>query len=68
MAMNRIQELGQDQATPVVITDLSPEERQRWVDGLPDLASEWVESVEARGLPGRAFLEAYMKGLRDRGE
>ena len=49
-------------------SDLSPDERQRWVDGLPDLAGEWVESVEARGLPGRAFLEAYMNGLRDRGE
>ncbi|MGY6706934.1 MAG: C4-dicarboxylate TRAP transporter substrate-binding protein [Rhizobiaceae bacterium] len=68
MAMERIEELGQDQSTPVVISDLSPDERQRWVDGLPDLAGEWVESVEARGLPGRAFLEAYMNGLRERGE
>lgn len=68
MAMERIAELGQDQSTPVVISDLSADERQRWVDGLPDLANEWVESVEARGLPGRAFLEAYMNGLRERGE
>lgn len=67
-AMERIIELGQDQATPVVVTEMSAEERQRWVDALPDLAGEWADAAEQRGLPGREFLAAYMNGLRERGE
>lgn len=67
-AMERIVELGKDQSTPVVVSELSAEERQRWVDALPDLASEWAAAAEERGLPGRDFLTAYMNGLRERGE
>ena len=67
-AMERIVELGKDQSTPVIVSELSAEERQRWVDALPDLAGEWAASAEERGLPGRDFLSAYMNGLRERGE
>ncbi len=68
MALNKIQELGADQSTPVTMTVMSPEMRKEWADRLPDLAGEWAADAQARGLPGDAFLAAYMEGLRARGE
>lgn len=67
-ALERIVELGAGQNPPVTLTVMPEEERQRWVDALPDLAGEWVQAGEARGLPAREFLSAYMDGLRARGE
>ncbi len=67
-ALTKIQELGASQATPVTMFVLPEEMRQKWVNQLPDLAGEWAGNAEARGLPGREFLEAYMDGLRARGE
>lgn len=67
-AMDQIIELGSEQNPPVTLTEMSEEDRQRWVDGLPDLAGEWADAAEGRGLPARAFLQAYMDGLRERGE
>jgi TRAP-type C4-dicarboxylate transport system substrate-binding protein len=67
-ALGEIERLGAGQNPPVTITDMTPEMRQAWVDGLPDLAGEWAEAAEARGLPADAFLKAYMDGLRSRGE
>lgn len=67
-ALETILQLGADQSPPVTLTVMDPEERQAWVDRLPDLAGEWADDAEARGLPGREFLSAYMDGLRARGE
>lgn len=67
-AMQRILELGAAQNPPVTLTELPPEERARWVSALPDLAGEWAAENEARGLPARAFLSAYLDGLRAQGE
>lgn len=67
-AINKMIEVGSAQTPPVTISEMSAADRQAWVDGLPDLAGEWADAAEARGLPGRAFLKAYMDGLRARGE
>ena len=67
-ALNKMIELGAGQNPPVTMTDMSEEDRKAWVDGLPDLAGEWADEAEARGLPGRQFLADYMNGLRERGE
>jgi TRAP-type C4-dicarboxylate transport system substrate-binding protein len=67
-ALNKMVELGATQSPPVTITPMSAEDRKAWVDGLPDLASEWAADAESKGLPGKEFLKAYMQGLRDRGE
>jgi TRAP-type C4-dicarboxylate transport system substrate-binding protein len=64
-ALNRMVELGADQRTPVTITDLPEAEREAWVQGLPDVAGEWVA---ATGPGAGAFLRAYMEGLRAAGE
>jgi len=67
-ALNKIVELGAKQNPPVTVTPMADAERKRWVNALPNLAREWASEAEARGLPGRAFLSAYMDGLRKRGE
>jgi hypothetical protein len=67
-AFAKMRELGAAQNPPVTISQMSAADRQAWVDGLPDVAGEWAADAEARGLPGKAFLAAYMEGLRARGE
>jgi hypothetical protein len=47
---------------------MSAADRKAWVVGLPDLAGDWAAAADAKGLPGKAFLHAYMQGLRDKGE
>ncbi len=67
-AFKKMMEIGASQNPPVTMTEMSAEDRQAWVDGLPDIAGEWAADAESRGLPGREFLAAYMEGLRKRGE
>lgn len=49
------------------ISDFPAAERQRWVDGLPDIAGDWARTNEGRGQPARRVLAAYMDGLRTGG-
>tara|TARA_R110002126_G_C10490649_1_gene504111 strand:+ start:15790 stop:16863 length:1074 start_codon:yes stop_codon:yes gene_type:complete len=67
-ALNKMVELGADQSTPVTIVPMPAEERAKWVNGLPNLAGEWAEGLEARGIPAKAFLSDYMNGLRAGGD
>jgi hypothetical protein len=41
-------------------------ERKRWASMMPNIAQEWAERQEKRGLPGRAVLDAFMGELRAR--
>jgi TRAP-type transport system periplasmic protein len=50
------------------IFELPADERAKWVDGLPNIAAEWVQAQDAAGRPGATFLAAYMDGLRTKGE
>lgn len=67
-ALQKMLEVGADQTPPVTMTEMSQEDRAAWVNGMPNIAAEWAADVEARGLPARDFLAAYMEGLRTRGE
>ncbi|MFH1792912.1 MAG: C4-dicarboxylate TRAP transporter substrate-binding protein [Pseudomonadota bacterium] len=67
-AFGKMVELGKGQNPPVTISELPAGDRQKWVDGLPDIAGEWAADAESRGLPGKAFMKAYMDGLRAAGE
>jgi len=49
------------------VTDLSPEARLAWAEGMPNLAKEWAAEMDAKGLPGSAMLSAYMDALREAG-
>ncbi|MBP1845773.1 TRAP-type C4-dicarboxylate transport system substrate-binding protein [Rhizobium petrolearium] len=67
-ALNKMVELGTSQNPPVEIIKMSDEQRQAWVDKLPDIAGDWAADLEGKGLPAKAFLKAYMDGLRTKGE
>jgi TRAP-type C4-dicarboxylate transport system substrate-binding protein len=49
------------------IVEVSAEERAAWAKALPNLAQEWVVVTEKMGLPGKAFLAAFMDGIRSGG-
>ena len=49
------------------ISTLSRAEQKRWVDRLPNIAADWARRVEAKGLPARLVMKAYMDGIRKRG-
>ncbi|MFO1352188.1 MAG: C4-dicarboxylate TRAP transporter substrate-binding protein [Gammaproteobacteria bacterium] len=66
-ALVKMQEAGARQAVPVQIAALPPAERDQWIRTMPNLAAEWVKNNEAKGLPAKRILAAYMDGLRKRG-
>ena len=68
VALEKMVELGSTQNPPVTIIKMSDDQRQAWVDRLPDIAGEWAADLDAKGAPATEFLKAYMQGLRDRGE
>lgn len=55
-------------ADGATVSTLPANERQRWIDAMPNIAARWAEAAEARGYPARRVLEAYMTELRRRGE
>jgi TRAP-type C4-dicarboxylate transport system substrate-binding protein len=55
------------QAEGATVTELPAAEKQRWIDGLPNIAGRWVEANEARGIPAREVLGIYMDSVRRRG-
>lgn len=40
-------------------------ERRKWANTMPNIAKNWVQNNEKRGLPAAKVLSAYMKKLRD---
>jgi TRAP-type transport system periplasmic protein len=46
---------------------ISDEERAKWAKKMPNIAMEWADSMEKKGLPGKQVLKAYLDGLRKRG-
>lgn len=43
---------------------LSAEERTAWAKSMPNVAKEWAESLEEKGIPGKKILAAYMDKMR----
>jgi len=46
------------------IIELTTEQRREWAIGLPNIAKEWADDMEERGLPGHALLKDYMDIMR----
>jgi len=46
------------------IVTLDEEQRRLWAHGMPNIAKEWADAMEARGLPGHAILKDYMDIMR----
>ncbi|MFO7707624.1 MAG: C4-dicarboxylate TRAP transporter substrate-binding protein [Desulfobacterales bacterium] len=49
------------------VTMLSDIERKRWADKLPNVPMEWAAAMGEKGIPGKAMLQGYLDGLRQRG-
>lgn len=47
------------------VTVIDPAERDDWARTLPNIAQEWVASLEAQGVPAQAILNDYMDAMRD---
>lgn len=66
-AEKKMVEAGANQSPPVQVKPFPAAERELWIKTMPNLAAEWVKTNEAKGLPAREVLAAYMAGLRKRG-
>jgi TRAP-type C4-dicarboxylate transport system substrate-binding protein len=47
------------------VVEIDPQERTEMAMSLPNLAQEWVQALEARGVPAQAILTDYMQAMRD---
>lgn len=47
------------------VYELPADQRQAWADALPNIAQEWAQDADSKGLPGTKVLEAYMGKMRD---
>ena len=66
-ALKKMVELGAGQNPPVRIDQMPAGETQKWAGKLPNIAADWANSQEERGIPAKEFLKAYMEGLRQHG-
>ncbi len=46
------------------VFDLPTAERKKWAMTMPNVAKEWAESLEAKGVQGKAILADYMDRMR----
>ena len=51
----------------VNITSLSPEERTRWANMMPNIPREMAKKFDAQGLPGTEVFELNIQLLEDSG-
>lgn len=50
------------------IVEIPPEAlRRAWVEALPEIAKEWADALEQKGLPARKVMRGYLAALREGG-
>ncbi|WP_212525784.1 C4-dicarboxylate TRAP transporter substrate-binding protein [Actibacterium sp. MT2.3-13A] len=59
--------MAQMAAEGAKVSEFPAEERQKWVQGLPDIAAQWVKTNEARGLPAALVMKEYIARLKAAG-
>jgi len=67
-ALEKMQEIGAGQTPPVTLTPMDQADREAWVNAMPNIAKEWADALEEKGIPAGDYMKAYMAGLRARGE
>ena len=50
-----------------IITTLPAAERRKWANGLPNIAKEWVDAHEKKGLPAKKAMQTFMNAARAAG-
>jgi TRAP-type mannitol/chloroaromatic compound transport system substrate-binding protein len=58
------QVIAQMEKDGLKVVAVSPAERKRWAMMMPNIAKEWAEGLDKKGLPGSKVLAAYMDELR----
>lgn len=51
-----------------VVSEFPDAERRKWAAALPNLAKEWADPLEAKGIPAKEVMKAFMDGVRAAGE
>jgi TRAP-type C4-dicarboxylate transport system substrate-binding protein len=46
------------------IHEMPQAQRQKWADSMPNVAKDWVDSLEKKGMPGKVVLKSYMDTMR----
>jgi TRAP-type C4-dicarboxylate transport system substrate-binding protein len=46
------------------VSEIDEQERLDWAAKLPNIAQEWADDLEAKGIPGKAILHDYMEAMR----
>jgi len=67
-AIGKMVEMGAGQNPPVQVVEIPEADRAAWVNNMPNIAKEWADGLEAKGIPARDFMKSYLKGLEARGE
>lgn len=50
------------------VTEFPEAERRKWAKALPNLAKEWADPLQKKGVPAREVMKAFMEGVRAAGE
>ncbi|MDP3342215.1 C4-dicarboxylate TRAP transporter substrate-binding protein [Frigidibacter sp.] len=63
-AMDRsVQSVETFKANGGTVIEMDTPARQAWAQGIPPIATEWADSLEAQGVPGKAILANYLSGM-----
>ena len=49
------------------VSSLTPEQRKKWAAAMPNIAKDWAENMEKRGLPGKKVVREFMSFIRKNG-
>jgi TRAP-type transport system periplasmic protein len=55
------------EANDGVLVEFDRDEREAWIEQMPNPTTDWIAAADARGEPARAVLEAYRDKLEARG-
>jgi TRAP-type C4-dicarboxylate transport system substrate-binding protein len=50
-----------------IVSTLPDAERRKWANAMPNIAKEWVDAQEAKGVPARQVLKTFMSSARAAG-
>ncbi len=55
-------------AEGLTVVPFPEEERDRWVQTMPDVAGEWIADLEGQGLAAQEVMSTYMTRIRETGQ
>ena len=55
------------QSNGATVTEVSPEFRKKWADGMDNVAKVWAAQLDSEGKPGTAVLKTYLDTMRAAG-